>query len=644
MRKTSTVRLGTRENSMRRGAAYQGILPVLFLLLAGALVVACGAERDGLEAQPISLASSSGDGVALFPGVAITGEATVAAEGDTDEDDDEAKDYWAPIPFDRTNFEEVRQQVRKRYIDPSVDEPWAYVNAASWALASPEEGGKLLFPEAFYEARKDDPDEKGLLKGKVSKLHPSDPFVILDESTEKVEDEKKRLSDDEIRELRAKQQARQRALKEAWTATGFGAKDFDRVMAYIKREMKPSDGWSIKKAWVAAGQGYLYALDPHSSLIAKSAWDDSIKKTTDSSFDGIGAILTRRPDSDYTTVESPIEGQPAVSAGLRAGDTIIKIDGKDIKGESLNKVVSRIRGKRGTEVILTVLREGEPDPKDISITRAHIAIKNVQGHLVDQHSDIGYIKVTGFVRTTDLELERVYRDLEGQTRSGHLRGLVLDLRNNSGGLLNQGIQVSDRFVSGGTIVSVKNRNSRDDEVYPAKASGTWDVPLVVLVNDGTASAAEIVASAIQDNHRGLIVGDRTFGKASVQTLYSPILQDDYYIKLTVARYYSPSGRTLQVTGVIPDVKVAPEIDGKMPLGFREENLAGHLVPLDFDYVSANKDDAERARACADSQGIVKKLHDADPNPAIKFDYQLMYAADLLECSIADHAVVQNQTP
>lgn len=628
---------------MRRGAALQGILLFLFILAVTA-TAACGvrAANDG-PGERISLASSSGAGVAIRAGVPTTGE-DLAASDEDDEEEEESKDYWGPIPFDRTNFEEVRQQVKKRYIDPTFDEPWAYVNAASWALSSPEEGARLLFPEAFYEARKDDPDEKGLLKGKVSKLHPSDPFVILDESKDKVEEEKKRLSDDEIRALRAKQQARQRALKDAWHATGFDAKDFDRVMAYIKREMKPTATWSVKKAWVAAGQGYLYALDPHSSLIAKSAWDDSIKKTTDSSFDGIGAILTRRPDSEYTTVESPIEGQPAVSAGLHAGDTIIKIDGKDIKGESLSKVVSRIRGKRGTEVVLTVLREGEPDPKDIAITRAHIAIKNVQGHLVDQHSDVGYIKVTGFVRTTDLELERVYRDLEGQTRTGRLRGLVLDLRNNSGGLLNQGIQVSDRFVGAGTIVAVKNRNSRDDEVYPAKASGTWDVPLVVLVNDGTASAAEIVASAIQDNRRGIVVGDRTFGKASVQTLYSPILQDDYYIKLTVARYYSPSGRTLQVTGVIPDVTVAPELDGKLPLGFREENLAGHLVPLDFDYVSANKDVTDRARACADTQGVARKLHAADPNPAIKFDYQLMYAADLLECTISEHAVVQNQTP
>ena len=627
---------------MRRASAYPGLL----LLLFTAAGVGCGLRAAGPEAEGglVTVASSEGGSGALRQGLAVTGGVGLAAEEEPEADEEDEKDYWAPISFDRTNFEEVRQQVKKRYIEANIDENWAYVQAAVWALGSHDEASRSMLPESFYRARRDDPDELGQLKGLVSKLHPNDPFVILDPPPDKPVEDKKRLSDDEIRALRAKQQARQRALREAWRATGFDVKDFDRVMAFIKRDVKPTATWTMKKAWVAAAQGYLYALDPHSSLVAKSAWDDSTKKTTDASFDGIGAILTKQVDSDYTTVESPIEGQPAVQAGLRAGDTVLRVDGKDIKGESLNKVVSRIRGKRGTTVVLTIRREGDPEPREIRVTRAHIAVKNVQGRLIDHHADLGYIKVTGFVRTTELELERTVRELEGQTRTGRLRGLVLDLRNNSGGLLNQGILVSDRFVPGGTIVSVRNRNARDDEVYPAKAAGTWDMPLVVLVNDGTASAAEIVASAIQDNRRGLIVGDRTFGKASVQTLYSPILQDDYYIKLTVARYYSPSGRTLQVTGVIPDVTVPPEVDGKTPLGFREENLSGHLVPLDFEYVSPNRDVAARARACADTQGIARRIHAADPNPAIRFDYQLAYGADLLECTLSDRAAQRPPAP
>lgn len=628
---------------MRIGGSFFLLHIATLALLALTFAPACGSSTPSGDAGELVSLASHGESGHADPAEGDLQELLFAADDDgDDEGDDDDKDYWASIPFDRTNFEEVRQQVKSRYIDSEIDEARAYVHAASWALSSHEDAPRQIVPEAFYRQRRDHADERGQLKGKMSKLHPGDGFVLLEKSEEEPPDDKRRLSDDEIRDLRARQQARQRLLEAEWAKIGFGDKEFDRVMAFIRRDYKPSEQWTLKKAWIGAAQGYLYGLDPHSSLVAKSAWDDSTKKTTDSSFDGIGAILTRRPDSEYTLVESPIQGQPAVSAGLRAGDTIIRVDGKDIRGESLSKVVSRIRGVRGTDVVLTIVREGQPEPRDITITRAHIAIKNVQGRLIDHHTDVGYIKLTGFVRTTDIELERVYRELEASTKGGRLRGLVLDLRNNSGGLLNQGIQVSDRFVAGGTIVSVKNRNSRDDEIYTAKTSDTWDVPLVVLVNDGTASAAEIVASAIQDNRRGLIVGERTFGKASVQTLYTPIIQDDYYIKLTVARYYSPSGRTLQVTGVIPDVAVTPELDGKMPLGFREENLSGHLVPLDFDYRSPNHEAAELARACVEREGIARRIHDADPNPAIKFDYQLLYGADLLECTISERAAVQQR--
>ena len=611
-------------------------------LLFGA---ACGSSG---QTDEIALASSGGaPGLANRTGIPVTGGGDkVAADEDDDSDDGDSKDYWRSINYDRANFEEVRQQVKKRYIDPGFDEVWAWAQAATFLVASNEDRPLLLLPESFYKSRKDNPDEKGGLKGKMLKLAPQDPFVILEESKEKVEDKsKKRLSDDEIRKLRERSMERATQLHKAWDDIGFGGREFDRLAEFVQREYKPSDKWSLKQAWVAASQGYLYSLDPHSSLIPKESWDDSNRKTQDSSFEGIGAILTQRPDSDYTIVESPIQGQPAVKAGIRAGDMIVEVDGKDIKGETLSKVVSRIRGTSGTAVVLTVQREGDPENKKISITRSRIAMRNVQGNLVDQHPGVAWIKVNGFVktvvdgvqRTTDDDLAFEVDRLAKLSPNGRLKGLVLDLRNNSGGLLNEGIKMADRFLTSGKIVTVKNRNSADDEVYRASADETWDFPMIVLVNDGTASAAEIVASALQDNQRALVVGDRSFGKASVQTLYSPVFQDDYYIKLTVARYYGPSGRTLQVTGVYPDVSAPPELDGKLPLGFREENLSGHLVPLDGNYASPNGGWAQRASTCADKSGFAKKLHATDPNPAIKFDWQLMYGADLLECTIADRA-------
>lgn len=612
------------------------IIPLLALLFA----TACGGAHTGDE---LALASNGGSpGLANRTGTPTTG-GVVAEDG---EDDDEgSKDYWKGINFDRANFEEVRQQVKKRYIDPSFDEFWAWGQAASFAVASNEARPLMLLPESFYKARKDHPDEKGALKGKMFKLSPQDGFVLLEESKEKVEEKKKRLSDDEIRALREASKERMRSLHKAWDDIRFGQKDFERLMDFVQREMKPSDKWSMKHAWIAASQGFLFALDPHSSLVAKASWEDSNKKTQDSSFEGIGAILTQRPDSDYTIVESPIYGQPAVKAGVRAGDMILAVDGKDIKGESLSKVVSRIRGPSGTEVTLTIQREGEPDPKKIAIKRSTIAMKNVQGNLLDNYPGIASIKVTGFVktkingveRTTDDDLASEFERLSKLAPNGKLNGLILDLRNNSGGLLHEGIKMADRFLKSGTIVTVKSRNSSDDEVYTASPVNTWDIPVVVLVNDGTASAAEIVASALQDNRRALVVGDRTFGKASVQTLFFPLLQDDYYIKLTVARYYGPSGRTLQVTGVRPDIEANPELDGKKPLGFREENLSGHLVPLDNDYPQTNAAWSDRAKACAEKSGKAKKLHASDPNPAIKFDWQLHFGADVLECNILERA-------
>ncbi|MEE2779579.1 MAG: S41 family peptidase, partial [Myxococcota bacterium] len=284
-----------------------------------------------------------------------------------------------------------------------------------------------------------------------------------------------------------------------------------------------------------------------------------------------------------------------------------------------------------------------PEPLEIPITRSRIDIKNVQGRVLKEYDGIGYAKITGFVPTTNLEMGRMFRQLSRQVKSGKLRGLVLDLRRNSGGLLRQGIKIADRFLRSGAIVTVKSRGE-EDEVHEATSHGTWDVPMVLLVDDGSASASEIVASALQDGGRALVIGDRTFGKASVQTLFSPMLRDDYYIKLTVARYFSPSGRTLQVVGVKPDVEVTPELDGDMPLGFREENLSHHLVALDTNYRSANQAWADTLVPCAEKTGRAREIFKTDPNPAVRFDYPVMRAADLIQCMLKSGQVSARSAP
>ena len=534
----------------------------------------------------------------------------------------ERPDYWKDVPFTRANFDEVREQAKKRYLDPTIDETWAFARAASFLLASNAERPLLLLPETFYRARKDDARERGRLAGRVLKIADGDGFVVVEPAMAAPAVVGRPLSPDDLARGRDWQAVRARDLRAAWTSVGFRAGDLDRVMAFAQREFSGAKDWTEKTAWIEASQGFLASLDRHCALVAKRAWEDSTGRAPDAGFEGIGAILTQPSESPWTIVESPIEGQPADRAGLRAGDAVVEVDGRDTRNQSLSRVVSWLRGPKGTSVVVTLVREGEPDRRKVTVVRGHSEVKNVQATPLAGHGGFGYVKITGFVRTTSNDLATEVARLV-KLAPGGLRGLVLDLRNNSGGLLNQGIQVADAFMKSGTIVKVKGRRADDNEDFSAAAGEKWDFPLVVVVNAGTASAAEIVASALQDNQRALVVGDRTFGKATVQTLFSPLLQDDYYIKLTVAGYTTPSGRSLEATGVHPDIAVAPDKSGKMPIGFRSENLAGQ-ARTGADYVSANKDLAERVKKCAD------KAKRSGP------DWQLNYAGAALECVIADH--------
>jgi C-terminal peptidase prc len=563
-------------------------------------------------------------------------------------DEDEEKKYWGDIEFGAEQFDEVLEYVKQEYIEEKVDEGRAYVSAANFALSLLEPGYELL-PAEYYEA------------------HNRDPEVVL------AGDDRDELN------LKRREHFRQRydEVQAAWKKIAFGRKQFEKLMAFAEKEgAKGKEKVSSHRLWLAAAQGYLYALDPHSSLLSKKAWEESTKETQDSSFDGIGALLTQRfepsktlrnrldgevrrldKESPYllvqlkeedklrrrTFVESPMSGQPAERAGVWAGDEIVKVDGTSVVDMPLDKVVSMIRGKRGTIVTLTVLREGVPGELDIPVTRSHIRVTNVEGRLLEDYPCLGYVKLTGFIESSFDDLEEEIERLNGLCSEGDgLRGLVFDLRNNSGGLLSQGVRIADLFLDKGVIVTVKNRRKSvftfmggGDEVYTAHPEETLSLPMVVLVNDGSASASEIVASALQDNARGLVVGERTFGKASVQTLINPLRGQGYYIKLTIARYYSPSGRTLQVVGVKPDVPAAPTLDGKIPLGFREEDLSNHLPQIDTDYDSANQGLSSKLASCVERRGIAERIHRDNPHPQIKFDFQLYRGADYLECLIEE---------
>lgn len=580
-------------------------------------------------ATPASLTAGPGDdGDNRLCSTAATLPASLLA-APADDDDDEPKDYWKEVKFDRLRFQEILEFVRLHYIDNSYDKGFALQRAANYALATVDEHLELL-PQTFYQQRRKLEEEKTRLAGKVRRVAKGDSFLVLEHVEDWRNQDRKRMDDDEIRAERERRKARYAALKAAWASDGFTRRDFERVMRFALKEADTHK----KRAddlWIAAAQGYLAALDPHSSMVSKKAWKENTDEIRDASFEGIGALLTQRYED--IVVESPIEGQPAAKAGLRAGDVIVKVDTTDVRGMPLQKVVKLIRGPKATKVVLTVQRVGVPEDLAVPITRSYIAIKNITPRLLGpEHPELGYVKVRGFIPGTTSELRNAIEELARQSPTGRLSGLVLDMRGNSGGLLQEAVRMSDLFLAGGRVVSVRSRNA-EDEIYEADKGGEIALPLAVLVNDGTASAAEIVANAVQENRRGLVMGDRTFGKATVQSLLPPVLGSGYFVKLTIARYYGPLGNTLQVRGVVPDVSVAPGVGEEMPLGFREEDLYDHLPHVAGKAPLINKAQVELLAPCVERGGLAERMHAANPNPAIKFDYQLYKAADWLECMV-----------
>ncbi|MBE9547214.1 MAG: S41 family peptidase [Proteobacteria bacterium] len=318
-------------------------------------------------------------------------------------------------------------------------------------------------------------------------------------------------------------------------------------------------------------KGMIKSLDPHSSFMTADMYKE-LQVETRGSFGGIGIVITIQ--KDVLTVVSPIEDTPAFLVGVKAGDKIIKINGESAKGITIMEAVKKLRGPKDTKVTITVVREGMAEPKDFVITRAIIKIKSVKYKVYD---DIGYVRISAFQGKTADDLKKALQDINKEADS--LKGLVLDMRNNPGGLLDQAVKVSDAFIKSGVIVSTKGRVESVENTYMAKDDGSEPtVPIIILVNGGTASAAEIVSGALQDNGKAIILGTQTFGKGSVQTVIP--LERGAALKLTTALYYTPKGKSIQAEGIIPDIVVEyikpsndKESTGKH---IRENNLKRHI--------------------------------------------------------------------
>jgi carboxyl-terminal processing protease len=300
--------------------------------------------------------------------------------------------------------------------------------------------------------------------------------------------------------------------------------------------------------------GMLSGLDPHSSYMNAKQWGD-MQIQTKGAFGGLGLEVTEDRDNGLIKVISPIDDTPAQRAGLKAGDLILSLDGKSVEGLTLNDAVDRMRGAPGTNVKLSITREHVDKPIEVSLTRELIHIQVVKSAL---YGDVGYIRLSSFNEESDPKLRAAIDKLKADSH-GSLRGLVFDLRNDPGGLLDQAVDVCEDFIPDGEIVSTRARHPEDSNRWDAKGTDLIDgLPMVVLINGGSASASEIVAGALQDHRRAIVMGTRSFGKGSVQTVIP--IGNDGAIRLTTARYYTPSGRSIQGLGIAPDVQVAETRD------------------------------------------------------------------------------------
>jgi carboxyl-terminal processing protease len=346
---------------------------------------------------------------------------------------------------------------------------------------------------------------------------------------------------------------------------------FTEIFAKIKSDyVEPVDD---KELLENAVRGMLEGLDPHSTYLDGESYND-LREGTSGEFGGLGIEVGM--ENGFVKVISPIDDTPAQKAGIKAGDLIIKLDEKPVKGMSLNEAVNLMRGKPGEEIILTIIRENEEKPLIFTIIRDVIKVKSVRFDTLEP--GFGYLRISSFQSHTVEGLRKAIDQLK-QDNNNQLKGIILDLRNNPGGILNAAVGVSDMFLNKGLIVYTEGRIKDSKLKFNAKPNAKLpDVPLIVLVNAGSASASEIVAGALQDHGRGIIMGEKTFGKGSVQTVLP--MNNNAALKLTTARYYTPNGRSIQASGVVPDIIIdkvkVSRIEDAFDTRVKESDLRGHL--------------------------------------------------------------------
>ena len=401
---------------------------------------------------------------------------------------------------------------------------------------------------------------------------------------------------------------------------------FTSILSIVKKNYV--DDVNSKDLITGAINGMLSSLDPHSAFLTPDLYKD-LQMDTQGRFGGLGIEITIR--NGILTVVSPIEDTPAYKAGVKAGDQIIKIEDEFTKDMTLVDAVKKMRGNRGTKITISIKREGISELLNFNLVRDTIRVQSVRSRVLEE--GYGYIRLAQFQERTDRDLQKALETLSKE--KGGLKGLVLDLRNNPGGLLTQAVRVSDMFLESGMIVYTDGRLDSQKQKYFAHKEGTWsNFPIVVIINGGSASASEIVAGALQDHKRAVILGTKSFGKGSVQTILP--LDDNSALRLTTARYFTPKGRSIQATGIVPDIVienpiVIPEtkVEEKNRPILREENLPGHLrnPTLKPEVKEPQKDNNETEKKLEEDNRTVQPT---PPSEGTENDAQLKRALELLK--------------
>jgi len=394
---------------------------------------------------------------------------------------------------------------------------------------------------------------------------------------------------------------------------------FGDVFEKIRNEYveKPDESKLIE----AAINGMLSSLDPHSSYMNAKAYGD-MQVQTKGEFGGLGIEITQ--EDGVIKVVSAIDDTPAAKAGILAGDLIVAIDDESVQGLTLDQAVDKMRGPINSPVKLKIARSGAKEPLDVKIVRAEIKVQSVRSHV--EADDIGYVRITQFTEQTSDGLRAAMEKFKTTIPADKFKGYIVDLRNNPGGLLDQSIEVVNAFIDKGEIVSTRGRNPEDAQRFSARPGGdlSGGKPLVVLINGGSASASEIVSGALQDHKRATLIGTRSFGKGSVQTIM-PLGGDDGALRLTTARYYTPSGRSIQAKGIDPDITILEDVPDDMKgkddtKG--EASLKGHLKNGDDEktgsqaYVPPDAKNDKQLIAAVDLLHGVKRAEAEPPKPAV----------------------------